>query len=90
MLKIGFKSVPQQLLDEFNKVGWQMEILKTSDMFDLNSDSFYVHLNCFLWSTGVVFDKQTNLPMNIDKLTFESLTRVSFIDIRCFIDIRVL
>lgn len=74
---MGYRNVSLAVLDEFNKVGWQMENLKASDMFDLNADSFSVHLNCFMWSTGILFDKQqTNLPLNIDKLTFESLTKV--------------
>lgn len=75
--KMGYRNVPIALLDEFNKVGWQMENLKASDMFDLVSDSFSVHSNCFLWSTGILLDKETNTPLNIDKLTFESLTKVN-------------
>lgn len=78
-MRMGFRSVPQALIDEFNKVGWQMESLKASDMFDLNTDSFYVHANCVAWSTGILMDKQTATPINIDKLTFESLTKVSLL-----------
>lgn len=70
--------MPLAVLDEFNKVGWQMENLKASDMFDTNTDTFVVHYNCFMWSTGVMFDKQSgnnSTPINVDKLTFESLTK---------------
>lgn len=77
LLKLGVKSIAQVLLNDISKIGWTMDSnLKASDMFDIVTDSYYVHFNCFIWSYGILCDANTQ-PLNIDKIVFESLTKVS-------------
>ncbi len=73
------QSVPLGFYVELNRVGWLCEDYKISNMFDIASDSFSVHINCYAWSYGIEYtsaDKTT--PANLDKLVFESLIKVIF------------
>lgn len=80
LIKIGVKFIANELLAEINKIGWQMENLKTSDVFEIisnDSSSFFVHTNCYLWSfgIGIEVENEEKIPINVDKIVFESFTR---------------
>lgn len=76
LLKLGVKAIPQILLNDISKIGWTMDPnIKNTDIFDMINDCFCVHLNCFVWSVDIQFDSN-NHPINIDKIVYESLTKV--------------
>jgi hypothetical protein len=74
------QTAPLAFYAEMTRVGWQCEDYKVASMFDTSSDSFFVHINCYMWSFGIEYapsdDKKLN-PLNLDKLVFESLIRVN-------------
>ena len=82
--------MPLNLFNELNRVGWHLDDFKVTEIFDTNptDSSFFVHLNCYLWSYGIEFPNNStnnnfnsvnlnlNNPLNLDKLVFESLIKV--------------
>jgi hypothetical protein len=88
LTKHGINSISINLYNEFNKVGWLLDDYKTLDMFDKNNcESFHVHLNCYKWSNGLEFQNNSQMPLNIDKISFESLTKVILIFLIIFFHI---
>lgn len=81
LLKLGVKAIPQILLNDISKIGWTMDpSVKNTDIFDIVNDCFSVHMNCLIWSVGIEYDLN-NHPINIDKIVYESLTKVLTIQI---------
>lgn len=76
LLKLGVKAIPQILLSDISRIGWTMDSnVKDTDIFDFINDFFCVHTNCLTWSVGIQYDSN-NQPINIDKIVYESLTKV--------------